>query len=138
MHHHQERVIAEMRLELVQRMVPEQAVRRLRADLRQHPAERVGAAVAQLFTRCQQDVLRVRPGECQAVHVHPGRVQDADRHVQLHRRRVHKHHGRVSVRVPQYAAAAQVQRVPGQDHVHGHSGPEQLRARRVQSHTGAL
>lgn len=94
-------------------MVPEQAVRWLRPDLRQYPAEWVGAAVAQLFARRQQDVLRVRPGERQAVHVHPRRVQDADRYVQLHRRRVHKHHGRVPVRVPQHRATAQVQRVPG-------------------------
>jgi len=137
-HHHQERVVAEVRLELVQRMVPEQAVRRLRADLRQHPAERVGVAVTQLFARRQQDVLRVRPGERQAVYMHPGRVQDADRHVQLHRRRVHKHHGRVPVRVPQHKTAAQVQRAPGQDNVHDHIGAEQLHARRLQSHTGAV
>lgn len=32
MHHNQKRVDAEMPLELVQRMVPEQAVRRLRPD----------------------------------------------------------------------------------------------------------
>jgi len=83
-HHHQERVVAEVRLELVQRMVPEQAVRWLRSDLRQHPAERVGAVVAQLFTRRQQDVLRVRPRERQAVYVHQRRVQDANRHVQLY------------------------------------------------------
>lgn len=119
-------------------MVPEQAVRRLCADTRQHPAQRVRAAAAQLFARGQQDVLRVRPGKRQEVHVHPGRVQGADRHVQLHRRRVYQHHGRVPVRVPQHGPAAQVQRAARQDHVHGHRRAEQLRAGRMQPHTGAV
>lgn len=60
-----------MRLELVQRVVPEQTVRRLRADIRQHPAERVRATVPELFAHRQQDVFRVRPGEREEVHVHP-------------------------------------------------------------------
>lgn len=96
-HYHQERVVTKVRLEFVQRVVSEQAVGWLRSDLRQHPAQRVGAAAQQLFTRGEQDVFRVRSGECQAVHVHPGRVQDADGYVQLHRGRVHKHHGRIPV-----------------------------------------
>lgn len=74
MHHHQECIVTKVRLELVQRMVPEQAFWRMRSDLRQHPAKRIGAAVAQLFTYREQDVLRFRPGERQEVHVHPGRV----------------------------------------------------------------
>jgi len=87
-------------------MVSEQTVRRLCADLRQHPTQRVRAVVAQLFARGEQNVFRVRPGEREEVHVHPGRVQDADRHVQLHGRRVHKHHGRVPVRIPEHGTAA--------------------------------
>jgi len=138
MHHHAERVVAKVRLELVQRMVPEQAVRRLRADLREHTAQRVRAAVAQLFARGEQDVFRLRSGEREEVHVYPGRVQDADRHVQLHGRRVHKHHGRVPMRIPEHGAAAQVQPAPGQGGVHVRGGAEQLRAGRVQPHTGAV
>lgn len=140
MHHHQKRVDAEVPMELVQRMVPEQAVRRLRPDQRQHPAERVRATVAQLFARRQQNVLRLRPGERQEVHVHPGRVQDADRHVQLHGRRVHKHHGRVPVRVSQHRGAAQVQRggPQGQAVVPRDRGAEQLHQGPVQPHTGTV
>lgn len=99
-------------------MVPEQTIGGLRSNLREHPAQRVRAAAAQLFTYREQNVFWIRPGKRQKVHVHPGRVQNADRHVQLHRGRVHKYHGRVPVRVPEHGGGHQLQHTPGQDQLH--------------------
>lgn len=85
-------------------------------------------------------MLRLRPGKRKEVHVHPRRVQDADRHVQLHGRRMHKHYRRVPVRVPQHPKAAQVQRAgaQGQADMPRDRGAQQLHAGRVQSHTGTV